>query len=259
MSFFSGSVFSESLHMQTTIGVILPQDCQSYRQRRGAKKPRTLILLHGLTDNWSAWPYRSRILNYAEEAGVAVIMPEVGRSFYQDMVFGEAYFRYVSDELPRLAAQLFNVSIAPEDLMVAGLSMGGYGALRCALTYPDRYRAVGAFSSALWIEPMVENSLQPVQDGWGIAPMIKGMFGDPPVVPEAARIEALARRVAGSSLPIMMTCGTEDFLYEGNETMFDLFKRCQLNVTFDKWPGIHEWGFWDTSIKMFLDRFAKDE
>ena len=262
MSIFSGTVFSESLHMGTSIGVILPQDVKSRRVfdesdgARRAGKPRTLILLHGLSDNWAAWPYRSRILSYAENHGVAVIMPEVQRSFYQDMVFGENYFQYISEELPRLAAELFNLSIAPDDLMVAGLSMGGYGALRVGLSHPDRYRAIGAFSSACWIESLLPH-IEDDHPHWDYTPMVHGMFGDPVVVPENARIEMLAAKAAGSGLPIMMTCGTEDGLYPGNVSMFETLKRNRMNVTFDAWSGIHEWGFWDKSVAMFLDRFAE--
>ena len=261
MSIFSGTIFSETLHMGTMIGVILPQDVRSRRvfddtQGHGQGKPKTLILLHGLSDNWAAWPYRSRILSYAESHGVAVIMPEVQRSFYQDMLNGERYFQYVANELPLLAADLFNISVAPDDLMVAGLSMGGYGALRCALTYPDRYCAVGAFSSACWIESLMTHA-QEEHAQWDYAPMVRGMFGNPPVIPEDAKIKTLAKRAAGSRLPIMMTCGTEDGLYPGNQAMFEELKADGFNVTFDAWPGVHEWGFWDKSISMFLDRFAK--
>ena len=255
MGVFSGTIRSSVLHMDTTIGVILPQDVKLWEKCYTGKKPKTLILLHGLTDNWAAWLNRSRIANYAERHGVAVVMPEVQRSFYQDMVYGEAYFRFVSDELPRVTAELFNVSIAPDDLMVAGLSMGGYGALRCGLTHPDRYRAIGAFSSACWIEPLLTQT-PAEQDQGGLAPVVMGMFGDPPRVPDEAKLELLAFRARGTSMPIMMTCGTEDPLYSGNEDMFEQLRRCGLNVDFETWNGAHEWDFWDKSIAMFLDRFA---
>jgi len=262
MGFFTGSVFSKALNMDTTLGVILPQDS---RYHRGAQpfpegvtrrsRPRTLILLHGLTDNWSAWGYRSRILNYAEARDVAVIMPEVQRSFYQDMALGEAYFTYVSEELPELAAALFNVSVAPEDLMVAGLSMGGYGALRCGLSAPGRYRAIGAFSSVTRLEAFTVN-LPVRKETKGFERVVRGMFGEALDVPEAAKLDALAKRAAGQGgcPPIMMTCGTEDELYPENEAFHELLVRLGLWVRFEAWPGLHEWGFWDRSIGLFLER-----
>ena len=247
MGFFTGSIFSQTLGMDTQIGVILPQDA------RGADRnarPATLILLHGLSDNYAAWGFRSRILSYAEAHRVAVIMPEVQRSFYQDMKYGEHYFTYITEELPDLAGKMFNISVAPKDLMVAGLSMGGYGALRCGLTYPERYRAIGAFSSACDIVRIAATA-----DELGTFGRIaNGIFGDPVEVPDASNLYKLSERV--STLPFMMTCGTEDSLFPDNEAFFANLVEKGFNATFDKWAGNHEWSFWDVSIQMFLDRYA---
>ena len=250
--------------MDTSIGAIVPHDSRYHRGVVALPKgvvvrdrPRTLVLLHGLTDNFSAWAYRSRILNYAEQYDVAVIMPEVQRSFYQDMACGEAYFTYVSEELPKLAAALFNVSVAPEDLMVAGLSMGGYGALRCGLTHPERYRAIGAFSSATDIAAQTVNRSER-RETKNFERVVRGMFGDGLAVPEEARLDVLVRRAAGAGTPIMMTCGREDELYPMNAAFYETLKANGLTATFDAWTGVHEWGFWDTSVRMFLERYAGD-
>ena len=266
MGLFTGTVFSRALNMDTSVGVILPHDSRYHRGYspfpegvEAREAPRTLILLHGLTDNWSAWAYRSRILSYAEEYDTAVVIPEVQRSFYQDMACGEAYFSYVYDELPELAAQLFRLSVAPEDLMVAGLSMGGYGALRCALTGPGRYRAVGAFSSVTDLEAFTLR--MPVRkETHNFERVVKAMFGEAGRIPEDALLDALAERAAAGEArtPIMMTCGTEDELYPDNTAMYGRLKALGWPVTLDAMPGIHEWGFWDRSVRMFLERFARD-
>ena len=262
MSYFTGHIFSQSLNMDTDLGVILPQDS---RQARGIvplsggrtvrERPRTLILLHGLTDDSAAWAMRSRILSYAEEFGVAVLMPAVQRSFYQNMVNGEDYFSYVFEELPALAGRMFNVSVAPEDLLVAGLSMGGYGALRCALTDPGRYRAVGAFSSAVDIEQLTLR-MDVRKETLGFGKVVRGIFGEEPAVPEAAKLCALAEKSRGTKLPVFMTCGTEDELYPSNRAFGEKLAEMGYDVETKFWPGIHEWGFWDTSVRLFLERFA---
>lgn len=265
MSFFTGAIFSEMLNMDTTISAIIPHDSRHHRGigdlPEGVvirEKPRTLILLHGLTDNWVAWGHRSRILSYAEAYDVAVIMPEVQRSFYQDMTYGEAYFSYITEELPKLAAEMFNISTAPEDLMIAGLSMGGYGALKCGLSNPDRYRAIGAFSSATDMEAFASN--MPIRrETRRFDQVLIGMFGPDKIVPEGASLKKLCDKAAGSKLPFMMTCGTEDELYPENVDFFKYMTEKNMNVTFDEWPGIHEWGFWDKSILMFLERFAVEK
>ena len=265
MSFLTGAIFSDVLNMDTTISAIIPHDSRFHRGIdtfpegvHAHENPKTLILLHGLTDNWVAWGHRSRILSYAEMYDVAVIMPEVQRSFYQDMTYGEAYFSYITKELPALAAEMFHVSTAPEDLMIAGLSMGGYGALKCGLTDPGRYRAIGAFSSATDMEDFAHN--MPVRkETRRFNQVLKGMFGENLVVPDSAKLKCLADKAAAAKaeLPFMMTCGMEDDLYAGNVDMYNYMHAAGLNVTFDAWPGVHEWGFWDKSIQMFLDRFAR--
>ena len=154
MGFYNGSFYAKSLNMDTSIGVILPHDSRKHLGVEPlhagitpSEKPKTLILLHGLSDNWAAWMHRTSLLRYAESFDIAVLAPEVQRSFYMDMRNGPAYYTYITEELPELAAKQFNISVAPEDLMIAGLSMGGYGALACGLSHPERFMGIGAFSS----------------------------------------------------------------------------------------------------------------
>ena len=262
MAHFLGTVFSEVLNMDVEISAILPQDSRQYRGLNplaegvaAREKPRTLILLHGLTDSCTAWVNRSRLLCHAEEYGVAVIMPAVQRSFYQDMACGEAYFTYVTEELPALAAKLFNVSVAPEDLMVAGQSMGGYGALRCGLTHPERYRAVGAFSSVTDIEPFTVHA--PVRkETRNFDRVVLGMFGEAQVVPDAAKLDVLAERSKGAKLPVYMTCGSEDPLLPESERFYQKLIALGYRAELEIGPGAHEWNYWDGVIQNFLARFA---
>ena len=148
MAVFSGSIYSDALKMDTTLHAVLTGDL---RTERGCKpmlpglKGKTLILLHGLSRNGAAWLYYVPLFRFAEQYGLRVILPDGHRSFYQDMTYGERYFTYIFEELPQLAHDLFGADISPENLMIAGLSMGGYGALRCAFTAPTHYAYAGAF------------------------------------------------------------------------------------------------------------------
>jgi S-formylglutathione hydrolase FrmB len=265
MSFFTGTIYSFSMNMDTAVGVILPQDSRKHRGIEELhagitprKTPKTLILLHGLSDNYSVWLNRTSILRYAEDYDIAVLMPEVQRSFYQDMKYGPAYFTYITDELPQLAAELFNISIAPQDLMIAGLSMGGYGALCAALIHPERFYGVGCFSSAFDLRLIVEDdefAIRKELRGWNNDR--KGIFGDPPRCPPSRDLFDLALKTAEKTKKprIFMTCGTEDFLYQSNISMRDLLSANSYDLCYEEWPGIHEWGFWDLSIQKMLNHF----
>jgi len=265
MGYFIGTVFSKSLNMDTCVGVILPQDSRKHRGIdelhegiKACKTPKTLILLHGLSDNYSVWLNRTSILRYAEDFDIAVLMPEVQRSFYQNMKNGPAYFSYITEELPQLAEDMFNISVVPEDCIIAGLSMGGYGALYAGLTYPQRFYGIGCFSSAFDLKDFVEDdtfaSRKELQgwnkDRWGI-------FGETPVCPKQSDLFVIAEKTAQAPQKprIYMTCGTEDFLYMSNTAMRDLLFAKSYDLKYEEWPGIHEWGFWDVSIQKMLKHF----
>ncbi len=108
-----------------------------------------LYLLHGLSDDSSAWLRYTSIERYAAPLGLAVVLPQVQRSFYSDEVHGARYWTFLSEELPSVVQSFFRVSARREDTFVAGLSMGGYGALKWALHHPDRFAAAASLSGAL--------------------------------------------------------------------------------------------------------------
>ena len=260
MAFFDGVIYSKTLQIDTRLAVILPQDSREARvdapaQRSTGAHQRTLMLLHGLSDNAAAWWMRTSIIRYAEAHGVAVLMPQGEKSFYHDMAFGDDYFTYLTEELPQLASRMFGLSTAPEDLMIAGLSMGGYGALRCALTYPERYRACAAFSSACDIRQICEHA-EVIEQAKGIHQTFEAIFGSPVQVPDSSDLFALATQNEArlKHLQLYMACGRQDFLYEANVRLSKRMQQAPLaRFLFEEWDGVHEWGFWDTAIQKALN------
>lgn len=268
MGYYTGTFFSKSLEMDTQLGVILPQDSRKHNGVEPIKdgvipsaKPKTLILLHGLGDNYLAWAARTSILRYAEEYDVAVLMPEVCRSWYTDMEYGRKYFTYITEELPAYASSVFHISTAPEDCMIAGLSMGGYGALKCGLTYPEKYMGVGVFSSAWNIEEkLLHNNIG--ADAFRKEEIERdkvAIFGDSQEVPEECDINKLFKR-ADRQLArpkFYMICGTEDFLYQDNLKLKAMFNESQQDWKYSEMPGVHEWAVWDRAIQYLLDYFIR--
>lgn len=261
MSFFDGVLYSKSLEIDTRLGVVLPQDGRGARvdapagKHTGLTAPKTLILLHGLSDNAAAWWMRTSIIRYAEAHGIAVLMPQGEKSFYHDMVFGDRYFTYLTEELPQLASEMFGLSTAPDDLMIAGLSMGGYGALKCALTYPERYYACAAFSSACDIAQIAAN-VEVIEQTKGVHQTFEAIFGVPVRVPEDSDLFLLSEKNEAKlgRLQLYLACGRQDFLYDSNVRLAGHMRERNLKrFLYEEWDGTHEWGFWDKAIKRTLD------
>lgn len=250
MALFSGVVRSTALAMDTGLTVILPWDRPADEQ---AHPCPVLYLLHGLGDNHAAWARYTGIERYARKQGLAVIMPEVQRSFYCDMAHGPDYFTYITEELPTLCHKLFHLPPAA-DRCIAGLSMGGYGALKCAFTHPSRYRGCASFSGVLDIEAaFAEHTSEKMTREF------QAVLGTDMVIADSDNLFALSAQVAGrpqQELPdIFITCGTEDFLHNYNVRFAAHLKSLPLAHTYREWSGEHTWDFWDASVQMALERW----
>ncbi|GGM21946.1 alpha/beta hydrolase [Dactylosporangium sucinum] len=230
--------FSDVLCFGTSMTVLLPET--------GTDFP-TLYLLHGLTDDDTAWTRYTSVERYAADRGVAVVMPQVHRSFYTDEVWGRPYWTFVAEELPHTARRLFRLSGRREDTFVAGLSMGGYGALKLALRHPERFAAAAALSGVLDLATRIPTLDRPVDPR-----MWQRIFGDPAAVPGSD--DDLFHLLGSVAEPpaLYVACGTEDPLYPGNVAFRDACAARGVPLTDDFGPGAHDWAYWDARIRDVL-------
>ncbi len=236
MAFIQCDFFSESLGLSTSMSVILPQKTLSQIGLTGnviATKHPTLYLLHGLSDDHTIWMRRTSIERYASELGIAVVMPAVQRSFYEDMTYGLKYWTFISEELPAIARSFFPLSDKREDNFVAGLSMGGYGAFKLALNCPEQYAAAASLSGALIADTVFDRFLPDADLIYKNRESIKGSNSD---------LLAVAERLAKSEQlkPLLyQICGTEDFLYEDNQQFRAFVDSIDLSLKYAEAPGSH--------------------
>ncbi|GMA62833.1 esterase [Alicyclobacillus fastidiosus] len=227
--------------------VILPQQTSTQigmsNVTNGSQHP-TLYLLHGLSDDDTIWTRRTSIERYVASMGLAVVMPQVHRSFYTDMQFGGKYWTFISEELPLIARSFFHLSEDREDNFVAGLSMGGYGAFKLALRNPDKFAAAASLSGAL----NIAKKDSPIPD-------YQFIFGDQDIAGTEHDLLYLLQQVENSTVnkpKLFQCCGTEDFLYEDNLTFKRQCERTSFDFTYQEEAGEHEWGYWDAKIQDVL-------
>jgi len=256
MAFIQCDFFSDVLGLSCSMNVILPQTTQRQigmdgKSHTGGRHP-TLYLLHGLSDDHTIWMRRTSIERYVADRGIAVVMPAVGRSFYANQVHGLRYFDFVADELPRIARSFFPLSDACADNYVAGLSMGGYGAFKIALTYPERFCAAASLSGALDLGARDKRSAQDTQ--WRAE--LNASFGDISKVQGSENdvFHLAAMRKREGRLPrLYCCCGTEDFIYADSVKFRDFAQSEGIDLTYEEGPGQHNWAYWDLMIQRVLD------
>jgi putative tributyrin esterase len=245
--------YAESLTLQCTMHVLLPQRPLADAQKRTQKKFRTLYLLHGHSDDHTAWQRWTSIERYVEGLNLAVVMPAVHLSFYNDMAHGGKYWQFISEEVPAVVRDIFPLSSDPKDNFVAGLSMGGYGAFKLALTHPERFAAAASLSGALDIRAVTSPRNDRDNRVW-LAEM-RTVFGDLSKVPGSKHdLFRLAKKVAKGPIKprLYQCCGTEDHLYDDNIRFLDAVRKLPLDLTYEEGPGEHNWAYWDKMIQNVL-------
>lgn len=259
MSYFTASFNSKAVGGSSSVSIILPIGTKYEDTIAAGEKFQTLWLLHGGGGSSSEWARMTDIERLAINHKIAVVMPEVGSNFYSDMPDGPQYFTYVADELPNFLRKHFPLSEKREDNFVAGLSMGGFGAAKCAFNYPERYGAVGLMSTGP-VNPIQLIKVAKLNGNWEF-PTDKGwfdrLFGGEDKIPGSANdiwylLEQSVKKKV--DLPLIYDCcGTEDFYYPGFAAFKRFAKKLGLEVTFAESSGCHSWDFWFEHLGRFLD------
>ena len=250
MAFVDLKFYSNVLGMQTEVAVVIPQGANAgeigveSNTRPGPYK--CLYLLHGLSDDHTIWMRRTSIERYATNYGICVVMPRGDKSFYTDMRYGMDYYTHIAKEIPAVIREFFNVSDKREDNYIAGLSMGGYGALKIALRECDSFCMGAALSPCGDIKSIVA--------GGGFDSVMLPIFGEDRAVPDCDDLLFLAqsKKDSPNRPSLFIGIGTEDFLYENNKPLLEKLKACGYDLTYREGPGVHSWDFWDEYIKHVL-------
>ncbi len=242
------NVFSTSLLRTVDVTVILPVE-------KNIDNPsfeyKTLYLLHGVFGSDIDWLFNTRIKLWADEYDLAVVMPSGENGCYVDNPAGlRNYSQFVGQELVNITRHMFPLSTKREDTFIAGLSMGGFGALLNGLKFNDTFSHIGAFSAALVTETSKTDTAALFPPGY-----FEQTFG---CAPEEVRETMCDPRYAfehlkGEVPKIYLTCGTEDFVLSSTTIMHEYFEENGVNHEYVLEPGTHDWYFWDKKVLDFLE------
>ncbi len=240
MSFLSAQFFGKSIVKMASMYVILPP---------GKGPFPVLYLLHGLSDDHTIWHRRTSIERYVEGRNLIVAMPDGGRSFYcnDPRPAGLAYEDHIARDVVEFVDETFPTIPARRGRAVAGLSMGGYGAVMLALRHPDVFCAACSHSGALGFCHSPHEI-----DGVDPADILPRQRYD--CYRLAARMLRAAKGAGKKTMPALrIDCGTEDFLLQENRAFHAHLARLGIEHIYQEYPGDHTWEYWDQHIRQTLD------
>lgn len=251
MALFNVDCFSEVLGMSVSMTVILPQHMDRPNPVNGGhyQKPfPVLYLLHGYNGDHTVWERRTSVERYVSDKGIAVVMPAVHLSFYTDMKMGFKYWTYLSEEVSKIVHDFFpQISEDPQKTFAAGLSMGGYGAFKLGLAYPERFRAVASLSGAVDVAALADRMAKNNPD-FGKS-SFHSIYGDGEIRGSDNDLFELANRAKGKIPQMFQWCGKQDFLYEDNVRLRDHLISLGAPLLYRESDGDHNWQYWDREIE----------
>lgn len=202
-----------SLDRAVTYTALIPEN--------GTPPFAVLYQLHGASDDHRAWLYKSNLLRHLEGLPLVVVLPSGENSYYVDR-----WERLIVDDLPVHVSRTFRVREGRA--AIGGLSMGGYGAIRLGLKYPERYSSIYAHSSKL------------VETG------------------DAHDVAVIAARVDGKNMPALaFDCGVDDHLIEDSRRFAGQLRALELPHEYREHAGAHTWDYWERHVPEALAHHAK--
>lgn len=252
MALMHVSLYANTLKRNTEFHVLTPEG----RDAGFLRTAPLLVLLHGWAGHHHDWLLGSDISRHVQERGLIAVLPSGGNHFYlDDEEMEEGHSRWLVEELPRCLESLLGFTWDRRRCYLGGYSMGGYGALRNGLAFPDRFGGLIGLSSALITAEI--STLKPGErTPYAGYAYYRQVFGDLSTLVGSDRdVEALAARVASGPGPVprvYLACGTEDFLLEVNRSLQRRLASLGLPHVWVETAGGHDFAFWNAQIALAI-------
>ncbi len=258
MAFLNLEFDSKTLKRTVSFNAVIPYE-------RFSPPYPTLYLLHGLSGNKDRWLHYTSIRALAEKRGIAVIMPSGENSFYLDIPVKDGclgdFGAYIGEELVEVTRDILPLSRRREDTFIAGMSMGGYGALRNGLKYRETFGKIAVFSGAVHFYEYTREWVQTEGNVRGelmnFMPLDETEKTDRNPRVLIRLVEEENARDGKNHFPeIFMICGEDDHLLDANRQLAEALKDAGAPVTFETRPGKHDTEFCARNLPDVLDFLA---
>lgn len=237
------SYYSEALKRNLTANVFIPEG--SYLN----SNLHVITLLHGLCGNQNDWIYNSNALMIAQQAGMALIMPQSDNGFFINSELGN-----YSDSIIELldnCQKWFGFSPESADNSIAGLSMGGYGALRTGFKYYSRFSSIGSFSGIVDIIKYINDYPPNANNKWVYDMMDKLFDKDNYYNTDFDIIHLLKKIPDFKQQSVYVYCGNIDHMYEDNLELYRQVKNRFPKSSFEESNHKHNWAAWNYALERF--------
>ena len=252
----TGRLNSKLMAREMPYRVILP-DGYSAQKLRQPGYP-VLYLLHGLTGHFDNWTDKTKLVAYAQKYKFIIVTPEGNDGWYTDSVSApnDKFESYIIQELIPEIDKTYRTLADRNHRAIAGLSMGGYGGMKFGLKYPEMFGLAGSFSGALGAASFSEKT------AGGIGKTIDSIYG--PIDSETRKandIFLMVKNITPEKIKVLpflyVDCGTEDFLFQNNRDFDQLLIEKKVPHEFRELPGGHDWTYWNSQVKEFLEVAGK--
>jgi S-formylglutathione hydrolase FrmB len=234
MAFATVNYFSRSLQKASSFNIVFPE---------GERKPWAVFyLLHGLSDDHTIWMRRTSIERYVAGLPLAVVMPDGGRGWYTNAVEGDSYEDDLVKDVVGLVDRTFPIKGERGGRCIGGLSMGGYGAVKIGLKYPETFGSITSHSGAVGFlrDPAAARPL---------SPEFTRIFGKEPKGGPDDPFTLVERMDHGRIPPMRLDCGTDDFLLKQNRAFHEHLEMLHIPHEYQEFSGGHTWEYWDEHVR----------
>ena len=246
-------IYSSSMHKISRCIVILPENYTV----KGEKYP-VLYLLHGWSGSYTGWLTEApQLKTHADLFQMLIVCPDGGYdSWYLDSPVDSTvrYDTYISQELTTYIDYYYHTNNQANARAIAGLSMGGHGAITLAAKHPDIFGAAGSMCGGLDLRPFKRND-------WDL----KGVLGEPNThwsnweAASAINMVPLLKKIG---IPLILDCGTGDFFLEVNRNMHKSLLEAGIAHEYTERPGEHNRAYWSNAVDyqvLFFDKFFRQQ